>query len=66
MNQKHHSKEEYNNNEYNDSCTYENCNYCGEEFIHIEDILVDERDRYICEECSIVYRIEAVRCREID
>ena len=52
--------------EYNDSCTYESCFYCGEEFIYIEDILVDERDRYICEECSIVYRVDAVRCREID
>ena len=63
MNQKYHNKEEYNNyNEY----INESCYYCGEEFIHIEDILVDERDRYICEECSIVYRIDAVKCREID
>ena len=66
MNQKRHSKEEYNNNEYINDYINESCFYCGEEFIHIEDILVDERDRYICEECSIVYRIEAVRCREID
>jgi len=63
MNQKRHSKEEYNNNEY----INESCYYCGEEFIHIEDIFIDtERDRYICEECSIVYRIDVVRCREID
>ena len=67
MNQKHHSKEEYNNNEYNDSCTYENCNYCGEEFIHIEDILVDTiSDVYICEECSIIYNINVIKCKEID
>jgi len=66
MNQKRHSKEEYNNNEYINNYINESCFYCGEEFIHIEDILVDRRDRYICQECSIIYRIEAVRCREID
>jgi len=65
MNQKRHSKEEYNNN-FNDEYINESCYYCGEEFIHIEDILVDKKDRYICEECSIVYNIDAVRCREID
>ena len=63
MNQKRSSKGEYNNNDY----INESCFYCGEEFIHIEDIFIDtERDRYICEECSIVYRIDVVRCREID
>ena len=63
MNQKCPSKEEYNNYEY----INESCFYCGEEFIHIEDILVDAMsDRYLCQECLIVYRIDAVRCREID
>ena len=66
MNQKRHSKEEYNNNEYINDYINESCFYCGEEFIHIEDILVDKKDRYLCEECSIAYRIDAVRCREID
>jgi len=67
MNQKRHSKGYIDcDNNCDNEYINESCFYCGEEFIHIEDILVDERDRYICEECSIVYRIDVVRCREID
>jgi len=67
MNQKRYSKEEYNNNEYINDCINESCFYCGEEFIHINDIFVDViSDRYLCKECSIVYGINVVRCRLID
>ena len=69
MNQKRHkrhSKDEYNNN-FNDEYINESCYYCGEEFIHVEDIFIDaERDIYICEECSIIYNINVIKCKEID
>ena len=63
MNQKRHSKGfvDCDNNYINESCFY-----CGEEFIHIEDILVDKRDIYICEKCSIIYNINVIKCKEID
>jgi len=44
----------------------ENCHYCGEELIRVEDILVDEENNYCCHDCNTYYKLNAKEIKEIN
>ena len=47
----------------NEKYISESCNICGEEFINVEDIMVDiENDNYICKKCSKKNKIKVSEC----
>jgi len=44
----------------------ENCHYCKEELIRVEDIFVGkEDDLYYCKDCAKYHNIDVVKCKEI-
>ena len=43
----------------------ENCHYCKEELIKVDDILVDEEDHYCCQDCNAYHRLNAKECKDI-
>jgi len=44
----------------------ENCHYCGEELIRVEEIFVGKEDNnYYCNDCAKYNNIKVVECKEI-
>lgn len=48
-----------------ESFIYEECSECGKHMTNIEDILVDENDRYICHECAEELNIKTIPCFDL-
>ena len=52
----------------NDDLDYisENCNYCGEELIRVEDIFIGKDNDFIyCKDCAKYYEIDVVECKYV-
>ena len=44
----------------------EQCYLCGQELTDVEDILVNQEDQYVCQECATYHNIRVVKCIDLD